>query len=109
MPCIQVGGPSKDFNPEVYREQIRANQLSKVNAARRAYTGAGAILSHPGDSRPASQQVPPSRAGGLEMQARQHATFPTSTGAPALVPPDSVVPADDVTPVPPPEAYEPSL
>lgn len=53
---MQISG-YKGFDPEVYREQIRAYNVSKVAAPKRAYQGAGDILHHPGASRPESQQV----------------------------------------------------
>lgn len=53
--ALQVGG-SKDFDPEVYRQQIRDYTSGKVESQRKAYFGAGNILSHHGVS-----HMPPMR------------------------------------------------
>lgn len=39
-------GTNRDFDPEVYRKQIREYQVSRVEGPRRAYVGAGDILCH---------------------------------------------------------------
>eukprot|EP00892_Ulva_mutabilis_P012625 jgi/Ulvmu1/9735/UM055_0075.1 len=44
--CPTKIGTTRDFDPEVYRKQIRENRVSKVEGPRRAYVGAGNILSH---------------------------------------------------------------
>lgn len=43
---MQIGA-NRDFDPEIYRKQIREYQVSKVEAPRKAYMGAGNILCHP--------------------------------------------------------------
>lgn len=47
---MQIGA-NRDFDPEVYRKQIREYQVSKVEAPRKAYMGAGNILCHPDGTR----------------------------------------------------------
>lgn len=46
---MQIGA-NRDFDPEIYRKQIREYQVSKVEGPRRAYVGAGNILCHADES-----------------------------------------------------------
>lgn len=56
--CVQIGA-NRDFDPEIYRKQIRENRVSKVEGPRRAYVGAGNILCHPDGNAPHSSMAPP--------------------------------------------------
>lgn len=57
--CPNKIGANRDFDPEIYRKQIRENRVSKVEGPRRAYVGAGNILCHPDGSAPHSSMAPP--------------------------------------------------
>jgi hypothetical protein len=81
-----VGG-CKDFDPEIYRQQIRSYNVSKVSAPRKAYTGAGDILHHAGGSRPESQQ-----ARSARHLSEKHSDFVQE--AEEAAPPSEVPPTD---------------
>ena len=90
--AVQIGG-RKDFDAEVYREQIRAYNASKVAAPKRAYKGAGDILRHPGASRPESQQVQVPIVAPEEHELAMDSVAAAQSEAPASLPP-SVPPSE---------------